>query len=61
MKTENARTDRAKPIWPSDYSQAGHKKNVSVSNPDVLLKTKTCINTRDRRRPVCLSDEMQQV
>ena len=25
MKTENARTDRAKPIWPSDYSQAGHK------------------------------------
>ena len=24
MKTENARTDRAKPIWPSDYSQAGH-------------------------------------
>ena len=27
MKTENARTDRAKPIWPSDYSQAGHKNN----------------------------------
>ena len=30
MKTENARTDRAKPIWPSDYSQAGHKKHFPV-------------------------------
>ena len=30
MKTENARTDRAKPIWPSDYSQAGHKKLIAL-------------------------------
>ena len=29
MKTENARTDRAKPIWPSDYSQAGHKNSMN--------------------------------
>ena len=36
MKTENARTDRAKPIWPSDYSQAGHKK---VNNTIFYNKT----------------------
>ena len=31
MKTENARTDRAKPIWPSDYSQAGHNNQICIS------------------------------
>ena len=36
MKTENARTDRAKPIWPSDYSQAGHK-NIYIQNTNIYI------------------------
>ena len=36
MKIENARTDRAKPIWPSDYSQAGHKKRCKPECKYVL-------------------------
>ena len=37
MKTENARPDRAKPIWPSDYSQAGHKNHLYDLQTEITL------------------------